>query len=293
MELFGIRIRMHPSFLWLLLFLALLTGLETVGWIALVFVFVVLHEVSHCLVAKAHGIPVHDITLLPIGGVARLGGMPEDPQAEFRIAVAGPLLNVVVAAAAYALVSVLSRNGAPPALVLLFSMILIINVYMALFNLLPAFPMDGGRVLRAYLTTKLGYLEATRVAARVGRWIAGAMAVAALAGLIGGGIPAGTCVMLLLVSGFVYVSGKLEEAAVVVRHAEGQFWRLFGFGEPAQRGGAQAGPERVERGEPDPRRPRGDVVDVEGRVRKEGDDDGSAASAFRALAEEIDAHLKE
>ena len=298
MKLFGVPIRIHPSFLWLLLFLALVTGLETVAWILVVFAFVVLHELTHCLVARAHGIPVLDIMLLPIGGVARLGatpeiggvarpgGTPEHPGVEFRIAIAGPLFNLAVAALAYVLL-VSFGPVAPALLVVLLQAVLIVNLGLGIFNLLPAFPMDGGRVLRAFLTTRVGYLEATHRAARVGRWVAGLMAVVGVAAIFEPKIPVSP-IMLLLVAGFVYVSGKQEEMAVAARHATSGLWRFFGFGEPMDGGrGGQAPPRG---GAPPDAQPRGDVIDVEGRVRPK--DDGSAASAFHQLSEDIESQLK-
>jgi len=291
MKLFGVPIRIHPSFLWLLLFLALVTGLETVAWILVVFLFVVLHELSHSLTARAHGIPVHDITLLPIGGVARMGMMPEDAATEFRIAIAGPLFNFTIAAVAFALLALLGpdpgRSGLMGALVFILEIILVVNLGLGIFNLLPAFPMDGGRVLRAFLTTRVGYLEATHRAARVGRWVAGLMAVVAVAAIFEPKIPVSP-IMLLLVAGFVYVSGKQEEMAVAARHATSGLWRFFGFGEPMDGGRGGHAPPRA--GAPPDAQPRGDVIDVEGRVRPK--DDGSAASAFDQLSEDIESQLK-
>ncbi len=286
MKLFGVPIRVHPTFLWLLFFLALISGLEAVAWAFVVFTFVVLHELCHSLVARAYGIPVHDITLLPMGGVARLGAMPEDPQTELRIAVAGPLFNFAVAAVAFALLTLAGGSGLPGPLAGLLTIVLIVNLWMGLFNLLPAFPMDGGRVLRAYLTTRMGHLEATHVAARIGRWVAAVMAVIGVAALFSPRIPTNFA-FLLLVAGFIFVSGKLEETMVAARHAAQRFWQFFGVAES----GPGSGPPHEGRPEEEPpRAPRGEVIDVEGEVR--GPDDGSAASAFRELAEQIDSHLE-
>lgn len=291
MKLFGVRIRVHPTFFWLLLFLALVTGGQILPWLLVVFAFVVLHELSHCLVAKAHGIRVYDITLLPIGGVARMDVMPEDSATEFKIAIAGPLFNFVMVAISYVLLAALGpdagRSTALTMLVSLLGMVLLANMVLGVFNLLPAFPMDGGRVLRAYLATKMGYLDATHVAARVGRWVAGAMVVAVLAALVNDRIPVSP--WLLLVAAFIYISGKQEEMAVAVRHAERNFWRFFGFGEP----GSPAGGQHTEQhdGGPAGPRDRGDVIDIEGEVQTKDDD--SAADAFRQLSEDIESRLKQ
>ncbi len=284
MELFGIRIRVHPTFLWLLL-IVLVTSrrLDTVVSVLIVFAFVVLHEVSHGLVARAHGIPVLDITLLPIGGVARLGAMPEHPATEFNIAIAGPLLNFVLAGGAYLALTWLPLPGEDGFVARLLQVVLAVNLALGTFNLLPAFPMDGGRLLRAYLATKRGYLEATRIAARVGRWIAAGLAAISIGTLFG---PGPWMWWLLLIAGFIYVSGKQEEMAVAARHAMSRLWDFFGYAEPGGRTDA-AGPV----GGTHPRDDRDDVIDVSGRV-VDGDADTTAADAFRKLAEETERHLK-
>ena len=291
MKLFGVPIRVHPTFLWLLIFLVLVMP-GRIALVLVVFTFVVLHELSHCLVAKAHGIHVQDITLLPIGGMARMGIMPEDAATEFRIAIAGPLLNFAVAAVTYALI--VWRAPYEPLdvearslLFVLLGAVLVVNLGLGIFNLLPAFPMDGGRVLRAYLTTKVGYLEATHTAARVGRWVAGLMAIVALAALFNRSIPVNPF-LLLLVAGFIYVSGKQEEMSVAARHASKGLWRFFGFGEQMPDGAAQRGPRPGD--VPPQPQSRGDVIDVEGRVVP--DDDGSAADAFRQLSEDGDSPVR-
>jgi len=284
MKLFGIRIRVHPTFLWLLVFLLLFSGGQTVVLVLVVFSFVVLHELSHSLVARAHGITVHDITLLPIGGMARLSHMPEDARTEIRIAVAGPAFNLTVAALAYGallgLSAVMEAGDTPGVGMGLLWIVLGVNVALGLFNLLPAFPMDGGRILRALLSNRRGYLQATQVAARVGRWVAGGMAMLAAAALFNPDIPVNP-VLLLLVALFIYVSGKREEMAVTMRHGARGLWQFFGAGgQPSA--GPSAGPA------PRPQQ-RGDVIDVEGRVRPSDD----PAAAFRQLADEADSRLRD
>ena len=181
----GITVRIHATFPLLLLWVALRQGGGTAAAIAgvvailVVFTIVLLHEFGHALMARRYGIGTHDITLLPIGGLARLERMPREPRQELAIAVAGPAVNV--------------------ALALLFGAIL--------FNLLPAFPMDGGRVLRALLALRSGDLaRATRRAAQVGRVFA---ALFAFVGLFVWNNPS-----LVLIAVFVWLAGAGEAASV-------------------------------------------------------------------------------
>ncbi len=285
MELFGVRIRIHPTFVWLLLFVYLFSGARSLEWLLVVFAFVVLHELSHSLVAKAHGIQVRDITLLPIGGVARLGDMPENAATEFKIAIAGPALNFVVAG----LLFLLSEQGVTPfhaargvligppfrieqvGVETIWYKMFVANLLLGGFNLLPAFPMDGGRLLRAFLATGHGWLRATQIAARVGRWIAAVMAALSLFTLLSPDMHWQWG--LLIIAVFIYVSGKREEMAVTLRHTSRGVWRLLGFG--------------PEPGYP-PLGTHGDVIDVEGHVRPKDQPDTAAADAFRRLAEDND-----
>lgn len=191
-RLAGIEVRVHATFLVLLGWVGLshllqghglsaaLAGLALVG---AVFGIVVLHELGHALTARRFGIRTRDITLLPIGGIARLERMPKDPKQELLVAVAGPAVNVALAAALFAVVLALGASPIPPTLALvggpLAAKLMWINVALALFNLIPAFPMDGGRVLRAALALRMDYVRATDIAARVGQ------GAALLFGLIG------------------------------------------------------------------------------------------------------------
>jgi Zn-dependent protease len=198
---FGIPLYVHPTFLllpaWVLFnfpaagaagFLFLLL------WVAAIFACVLLHELGHALTARRFGIATHDITLYPIGGVARLARMSERPEQELCIALAGPAVNVVIAAlltpvALLAFLSGLPAGGnlglnldhGPLALLATFlTLVWCSNVLLVLFNLLPAFPMDGGRVFRALLSLRLGHLRATEVAAKVGLVMAGLLACVAV-----------------------------------------------------------------------------------------------------------------
>jgi Zn-dependent protease len=188
-SLFGISIKVHLTFLLLPLLVigsSYEEGVATVAFLlALLFsVFgcVVLHELGHALMARRFGIQTQNITLYPIGGVARLERLPEKPQEELWVALAGPAVNVVIAALLTPLVIVGSvllatSPGTPgsflaeglPVGVSFLASLLMANVALVLFNLLPTFPMDGGRVLRALLSFRLGLVQATAVAVSVGR----------------------------------------------------------------------------------------------------------------------------
>ena len=192
----GIDVYIHATFLLLPALYALnayrATGspaaaLAAVGAILLVFLIVVLHEYGHALAARRYGIATADITLLPIGGVARLQMMPKEPRQELVIALAGPAVNVVLTVLLWAALAATAGAGvaeAAPADERFFSRGLLAqlqtwNLSMLLFNLIPAFPLDGGRVLRALLAMRTDYTRATVAAARIGR------ALALVGGLVG------------------------------------------------------------------------------------------------------------
>ena len=189
-SLFGIPVCIHWTFVALLAFVGLSPGLEagTLGaalgsilFLSAVFGCVLLHELGHALMARRFGIHTRDVTLLPFGGVARLGRMPTDPRQEMAIALAGPAINVGIAMV-LALLVVLS--GSRTALGLssgsFVAQLLAVNIGLVLFNLLPAFPMDGGRVLRALLARRSGYVTATDVASTIGRGMAVLFGIAGL-----------------------------------------------------------------------------------------------------------------
>ncbi|MBN7775043.1 site-2 protease family protein [Nitratireductor aquimarinus] len=180
----GTVLRVHVTFFLLLVwiwFMHYQIGGTTAAWegvafIVAVFACVVLHEFGHALAARHYGIKTPDITLLPIGGLARLERMPEEPRQELVIAIAGPMVNVVIAALIiFALggtagIEQMLQVEDPRAdfLVRLAG----VNIFLVLFNLIPAFPMDGGRVLRALLATRLSWAKATQIAANIGQGLA-------------------------------------------------------------------------------------------------------------------------
>lgn len=215
-EVAGIGIYMHSTFLILLGWVALSHFLERhsvadaidgLVFIVALFGVVVLHELGHALTAKRFGIRTRDITLLPIGGVARLERMPDDPKQELLVALAGPAVNVSLAALLYVLLILVAgpETWRDVALVggQFLAKLMWANVALAVFNLLPAFPMDGGRVLRALLATKMEYLRATHIAASVGQ------AMAFFFGFVG----LFSNPFLVFIALFVWV-GAAEEAAM-------------------------------------------------------------------------------
>jgi Zn-dependent protease/CBS domain-containing protein len=227
----GIDVRVHATFLLLLGFYGFAAyqrtgsaraGLLAASLIALVFVIVLLHEFGHAFAARRYGIGTQDITLLPIGGVARLERMPREPRQELVVALAGPAVNVVLAALLWA---GLHLAGSPPDPTAggfaaderffahsLAEQLLRVNVWLAAFNLIPAFPMDGGRVLRAILAWRTGdYARATVRAAAVGRFFA------LVFGFIGFFVTRNY--MLVLVALFVWMAAASEASAVTEESA--------------------------------------------------------------------------
>jgi Zn-dependent protease len=171
----GIDIFLHPTFLFIPAYAAMYEGgALAVAFVLAAFGCVLLHELGHALMAKRYGIETEDITLYPIGGVARLRRMPRSPGAELAIALAGPAVNVAIAIV-LGVAWALGLFGDPVngSLVGLFAANLtLVNLVLAAFNMIPAFPMDGGRVLRALLSGWLGRARATFVAASLGRGLA-------------------------------------------------------------------------------------------------------------------------
>lgn len=223
-RVFGIGLYVHFTFLLLLAFLGFAAysvsgstqgALNQVGFVLILFGIVMLHELGHALAARHYGIPTKDITLLPIGGLARLERIPRDPVKELVIAIAGPAVNVILALAI--VVAMVAVYGVTPWAEdaylggSLLNGLFQINVALIVFNMIPAFPMDGGRVLRSILAMLMSHGRATRIAAGIGQGLA---LMFALVGFFG--IPGfmGANPMLMLIALFVW-SGAAQEAAMV------------------------------------------------------------------------------
>lgn len=224
-EFAGIGVYIHATFLLLLVWIgianwaaaqSLSAAITGVAFVAAVFGCVLLHEFGHALAARRYGIRTRDITLLPIGGVARLERMPEDPRQELVVSLAGPLVNVLIAAVLLAWIvlssalvpfTTLSLTAGP-----LIERLLSINIVLVAFNLLPAFPMDGGRVVRALLAMRMEYTRATQIAASLGQGLA---MLFGLIGLLTGHF------MLLFIAFFVWIGAGQEATTVQIKHALG------------------------------------------------------------------------
>ncbi|HSQ58930.1 MAG TPA: site-2 protease family protein [Acidobacteriota bacterium] len=227
----GIPVRIHATFGLLLVFIfgvhlaggqSVPKALEGVALLLAVFACVVLHEFGHALTAKRYGVRTRDITILPIGGVARLERIPEKPLQEIVVALAGPAVNLLIACIllvpfASAVADMQDAEAAAKALQGDFlAELFAINVFLAVFNLVPAFPMDGGRVLRAALATRLDYVRATQIAASVGQGIA---LVFAIVGLFGIPDVLAPNPVLPFIALFVFFGAGQEAAAVQMRSA--------------------------------------------------------------------------
>ncbi len=217
----GTEIKLHLTFLLLVAFWAFAGyqeggapgAVSAVIMLVALFACVLLHEFGHITMARRFGVRTPDVLILPIGGVARLERIPDEPRQELLIALAGPAVTVAIAAALYAILRLGGQtasisNLAPDTPLLAF--LFIINVWLLLFNLIPAFPMDGGRVLRALLASRIGLVRGTRVAATLGQGFAVAGGLWALMT----GQP-----LLVLIALFVFLGAGSEAAAVETRIA--------------------------------------------------------------------------
>lgn len=216
----GISINIHVTFL-LLLVLFLSGGIKWLVLMIGVFFFVTLHELCHSLVARRFGIQVREITLLPIGGVASMTSMPEKPIHEFFISIAGPLFNIaVVAVLYYPLKSLLGpealfhRPFSTVTWPLTIAYLYWINLILALFNLIPAFPMDGGRVLRALLAQRMSYQKATKIAVNLGHLFALGFAYFGIVDFN---------VILIIIAIFIYIAASNEELQVDLKETLKKF----------------------------------------------------------------------
>ena len=235
-RVFGIRLALHFTFPLLLVY-AGWEGWPAGGWsgaawncaaVLLLFTCVVLHELGHSLVARRFGIGVARILLLPIGGMAEFDSIPRQPRREILITLAGPAVNFAIVAVLLPWLPsahLLAAGDVPPTPASiglwpwLLNLILGVNLVMGCFNLVPVFPMDGGRILRALLALRWPYLKATYWASLTGKVLA--VAGAALLGLVWH-----TYLGVLLFS-FIFVAGDLEYRAVKRREEESAQWRLL------------------------------------------------------------------
>lgn len=236
---FGIPLYLHPTFL--LIPLLVVADQAGTGWFNILcmtlltvalFGCVLLHELGHALTARAFGVRTRDITLYPIGGVARLERMPEKPLQEIAVALAGPAVNLVLAGVLFpAAVATLLLAGRAPNNAAVFDLgdgplvvlgqfgvaLVLLNAGLMVFNLIPAFPMDGGRVFRAVLAFFMDRVKATEIASAVGLGLA---ALFVLDGLLSMVIPIYGTPMLVLVGAFVAFAGRMELMAVRMQAEE-------------------------------------------------------------------------
>src|SRR5215211_3304187 len=218
----GIDVYVHATFLLLIGWVGYSHWLENQNWgevlsgilfILALFLCVVLHEYGHALTARRYGIKTRDITLYPIGGVARLERMPDKPIEELWVALMGPAVNVVIAALIFVYLFV-TNNLVPMDQLTVASgsflaRLMAVNVSLVLFNLIPAFPMDGGRVLRALLAMRMDYVRATQIAANIGQGLA----------FVFGFIGLFSNPFLLFIAFFVWIGASQEASMVQMKNS--------------------------------------------------------------------------
>lgn len=222
----GILISLHVTFFLLLTYFAWegarAGGVQgfiwTLGLILLLFTCITLHELGHALTARRYHVPVPRILLTPIGGIAELGFLPEQPRREIAIILAGPATNFILVLLLLPWVEwpsplIIDSTYIPLTVPGLLQEMLRFNLIMGLFNLLPVFPMDGGRLLRAGLATRVPYLRATRIAATIGQVLALLFSIGFLA------IPAHPNLLACLLFVFIFFAARLEYRWVRFQHA--------------------------------------------------------------------------
>ena len=219
LRIFGIEIKIHVTFFLLLAWLGWLyyrsggmpAAIDGLVFVLLIFVCVLLHELGHALAAARFGIRTPDITLLPIGGVARLERMPEKPSQEIAVTVAGPAVNVLIALILWLAMGLTIGFPDPQALqqteLPMTLRLLAVNIWLVIFNAIPAFPMDGGRLLRALLALRMNYARATQIAASIGHGIAFLFFIVGL----------WANPMLILIAVFVYFGASNEALVAQMR----------------------------------------------------------------------------
>ncbi len=223
-RVFGIQIELHFTFLILLAWVAwdgwneagILGGAWSLTLISLLFLCVVFHELGHCLVARHYQIQIHRILLLPIGGMAQFGEIPRNPIKELLITIAGPAVNFGIVGLVYTFMGWPDKafllsfsydlNG-------LFVVLLLFNLIMGFFNLLPVFPMDGGRILRAILALRFSYLKSTKIALWIAKPLAILGIILALTSL--------ESILTAILFAFIFIGGELEYSMVRRRETLG------------------------------------------------------------------------
>ncbi|MEE9193221.1 MAG: site-2 protease family protein [Thermodesulfobacteriota bacterium] len=219
----GIDLKIHATFAIIILWViynhaiagdGLRTTVESLIFVLIIFTCVILHEFGHALTAKKYGIKTLDIILLPIGGVARLERMPEDPKQELWVALAGPAVNVAIALIIFV---ILFLTGTPVHVNYIdilsnsfMANLMALNIILVVFNMLPAFPMDGGRVLRALLALRMEYAKSTKIASKIGK------AMAILFGIIG----LFSNPFLVFIAAFVWFGANHEEKMVRMKYSK-------------------------------------------------------------------------
>ncbi|MCC6501374.1 MAG: site-2 protease family protein, partial [Anaerolineales bacterium] len=219
---FGIDVYVHATFLLLIGWVGYSYWLEhgTIAEVAngilfilALFLCVVLHEYGHALTARKYGVKTRDITLYPIGGVARLERMPDKPIEELWVAVMGPAVNVIIAAILFTVLFLTGGLSSLRDLTVASGSFLLrlmaVNIYLVLFNLIPAFPMDGGRVLRALLAMRMDYVRATQIAANIGQGVA---FLFGFIGLFGNAT-------LLFIAFFVWIGASQEASLALMKNS--------------------------------------------------------------------------
>ncbi len=218
----GIEVYIHATFLLLIGWVGYSHWIEHenwlevfkgIGFILALFASVILHEYGHALTARKYGIKTRDITIYPIGGVARLERMPEKPIEELWVALMGPAVNVVIAGVLFSYLfltsSLVPLTELTDASGSFLERLMTVNLTLVLFNLIPAFPMDGGRVLRALLAMRMDYVKATQIAASIGQGMA----------LLFGFIGLFSNPFLLFIAFFVWIGASQESSATQMKNA--------------------------------------------------------------------------
>jgi Zn-dependent protease len=234
----GIQLAVHFSF-FLLLAYAAWEGWPNAGvhgalWncatLLAFFTCIVLHELGHSFTAMRFGVGVRRILLMPIGGMAEFDSIPRQPSRELMITIAGPAVNFVIAGLLWLVVRGLPDEVPQYSLAMLVAQLFLANLIMGIFNLLPAFPMDGGRILRALLATRMPYLRATRWAAIIGKTVCILGVTAALdpghLGLVKyAGLERGAAILPAILFTFIFVAGEMEYRAAERRERDDAHWR--------------------------------------------------------------------